>query len=80
MSFRAQSREEDCRADKSRGLGCKGRCRCQVQGLLGRVRDFPCKIHSNRQRGNLILGRELEQQETPEGRPEGPKAGEMEEA
>lgn len=51
-----------------------------MQGLLGRVRDFPCKIHSNRQRGNLILGRELEQQETPEGPPEGPKAGEMEEA
>ena len=48
-------------------------------GALGRDRDFPCKMHSNRQRGNLIPGRESEEQETPEGPPEGSKAGGMRE-
>lgn len=31
-------------------------------GALERGRDFPCKIYSNRQRGNLISGRESELQ------------------
>ena len=42
-------------------------------GALGRDKDFPCKMHSNRQRGNLILGRDSsEEQETPEGPTDGP--------
>lgn len=47
-------------------------------GALGRIRDFPCKIDSNRQRepdpreGIRTAG-------TPEGPPQGPRVGEMEE-
>ena len=43
-------------------------------GALGRDKDFPCKMHSNRQRGNLIPGRDSsEEQETPEGPTDGPR-------
>lgn len=80
LSFHAQSGEkhDGCRADKREGLGCRSRVaagdRCRG---FGKGRDFPCKIHSNSQRGNPIPGRESELRGTPEGPPEGPRAGGM---
>lgn len=44
------------------GTWVQGQGRLQVTGVgsLGKGQDFPCKIHSNRPRGNLIPGRERE--------------------
>lgn len=55
---------------RGRGIWVQDQGWLQVTGAgaLGRGRDFPCKIHSNRG-GNLIPGRGLELLRAPRGAP-----------
>lgn len=51
------SAEGFSKVDKREELGQEtGWLQVTGAGALGRDKDFPCKMHSNRQRGNLIPG------------------------